>query len=96
MADTVIEAAYSALNLVGAALPVQLDHWSIPSDSFHGAHMDITTVVSGQVRQIRQQQVPLHDASGNRQVGAAQCVVDVMLRQGGLLLGKALDQFCAV
>src|SRR5262249_46369005 len=26
-------------------LPVQLDHWSIPSYSFHGAHMDITTLV---------------------------------------------------
>src|SRR5262249_43293418 len=25
-------------------LPVQMDSWSIPSDSFHGAHMDSTTV----------------------------------------------------
>jgi hypothetical protein len=24
-------------------LPVQLDHWSIPSASFHGAHMDSPT-----------------------------------------------------
>ena len=26
-------------------LPIQMDHWSIPSYSFHGAHRDSTTVV---------------------------------------------------